>query len=144
MRSKLKRYALEFIGGILFSLIAYIPMSMICLFWANLDNFGMMFTFLFLACPLGSIAAILITERVFFKIRRWNFFAIAIAPAIGLLGAYSGVMLLAKVYAASVWLLFLAPIITGLVLATYNIFIMFNIEGQIKWESQSDLRHPDK
>jgi hypothetical protein len=123
MGNKLKKIILEFVAGILFSLVAYIPISMICLLLVlPIDNVGMAVITLFLAIPLGSIVGILIVERFVFNIKRWNSVALGIAIASGLLGGYLGLVMLENF--SDIPLPVIALIVTGLVLAAYNLSLM--------------------
>ncbi len=123
MGNKLKKIILEFVAGILFSLVAYIPISMICLLLVlPIDNVGMAVITLFLAIPLGSIVGILIVERFVFNIKRWNSVALGIAIASGLLGGYLGLVMLENV--SDIPFPVIALIVTGLVLAAYNLSLM--------------------
>jgi hypothetical protein len=124
MQNNLKKFCLEFVGGFLCSNFGYIPISMICGLILQTDNVGTMVIALFSAYPLGSIVGILLIERIYFKVKRWNTIAIGIAIASGVGGGYLGLVVLDKI--PDISFLIIQLIITGLVLVTYNISSLAN------------------
>ncbi len=117
MKNNLKT-TLQFIAGFLFSLVGYIPISIICSLLIPGDNDSSILLALFFACPLGSIAGIFLIERIFFKVIRWNSTAFGMAIASGWVG---GLLLgFAMLDEISDIRLLIQLIITGLVLTGYN------------------------
>jgi len=132
MQNNVKKFSLEFVAGFLCSIVAYLPISIICAFVLQTDNFSMVLIALFSAYPLGSIVGVLLIERLFFKVIGWKIVAIGIAIASGLVGGYLGLVMLENFQNISI--LFIQMIITGLVLVAYNISSLFNFKSVIRFD----------
>jgi hypothetical protein len=132
MKHNLKKLGLEFVSGYFCSILAYLPTSMICFFFINTDNCGVLFITLFSAYPIGSIVGILLIEKIYFKSLEWNIPAIGIGLASGLVGGYLDLLIL-EIY-QDIFYLFIPLIITSLVLVVYNIFSLYHFRSAIRFD----------
>jgi len=128
----IRKIILEFIGGFLISIIAYLPVTaVVILFGLNFGRGDMIFLSIFLGYPLGSILGILLADKIVFRNAKINIIQVATCVLLSVVGAVGVYFVIGIIMAGlgGAATLVIPGIITFLSLLGYNIPLLLTGEA---------------